>query len=109
MMRDTIHVLTETAPDGGAIRASGGFDTGLAHEAAAEAARAKVVIDGLVQAAGAQIFDVGGASAAARDKNLDRHWRNARTHTLHDPVRWKYHAVGNYYLNDTLPPRRGTI
>jgi len=26
-------------------------------------------------------------------------------HTLHDPVRWKYHAVGNYYLNDTPPPR----
>jgi alkylation response protein AidB-like acyl-CoA dehydrogenase len=36
---------------------------------------------------------------------LDRLWRNARTHTLHDPVRWKYHAIGNFYLNEVLPPR----
>jgi len=43
------------------------------------------------------------------EHNLDRHWRNARVHTLHDPVRWKYHAIGNYYLNDANPPRRGTI
>jgi hypothetical protein len=24
-------------------------------------------------------------------------------------VRWKYHAVGNYYLNNENPPLRGTI
>ncbi|MGV8248543.1 hypothetical protein, partial [Pseudomonas aeruginosa] len=23
--------------------------------------------------------------------------------------RWKYHAVGDYYLNGRLPPRRGTL
>jgi len=40
---------------------------------------------------------------------LDRHWRNARTHTLHDPVRWKYHAIGNYYLNHILPARHAWI
>ncbi|MGV8657290.1 hypothetical protein ACV34L_32490, partial [Pseudomonas aeruginosa] len=22
---------------------------------------------------------------------------------------WKYHAVGDYYLNGRLPPRRGTL
>jgi alkylation response protein AidB-like acyl-CoA dehydrogenase len=37
--------------------------------------------------------------------NLDRHWRNARVHTLHDPVRWKFFHVGNYYLNQVNPPR----
>ncbi|HYP72267.1 MAG TPA: SfnB family sulfur acquisition oxidoreductase, partial [Variovorax sp.] len=37
--------------------------------------------------------------------NLDRHWRNARTHTLHDPVRWKTHLIGNYLLNGVLPAR----
>jgi len=42
-----------------------------------------------------------------REFNLDRHWRNARTHTLHDPVSWKYHAIGNYWLNGTNPPRHG--
>ncbi|HCP30000.1 MAG TPA: SfnB family sulfur acquisition oxidoreductase, partial [Pseudomonas sp.] len=39
----------------------------------------------------------------------DRHWRNARVHTLHDPVRWKYHAVGAYHLNGTLPARHSWI
>jgi alkylation response protein AidB-like acyl-CoA dehydrogenase len=42
-------------------------------------------------------------------ENLDRHWRNARTHTVHDPVRWKYHAVGNYWLNGVPPPRHGAL
>jgi hypothetical protein len=26
-------------------------------------------------------------------------------HTLHDPVRWKYHVVGNWLLNGAKPPR----
>ncbi|MDV7214047.1 SfnB family sulfur acquisition oxidoreductase, partial [Azotobacter beijerinckii] len=56
-----------------------------------------------------RLLELGGSRATLAEHNLDRHWRNARTHTLHDPVRWKYHAVGNYYLNDALPPRRGTI
>jgi alkylation response protein AidB-like acyl-CoA dehydrogenase len=46
-----------------------------------------------------------GAGATLAKYNLDRHWRNARTHTLHDPVRWKYHAIGNYALNGIKPPR----
>jgi alkylation response protein AidB-like acyl-CoA dehydrogenase len=41
--------------------------------------------------------------------NLDRHWRNARTHTLHDPVRWKYHVIGNYHLNGVTPPKNGAL
>ncbi|AIO69791.1 putative acyl-CoA dehydrogenase domain protein [Burkholderia oklahomensis] len=40
---------------------------------------------------------------------LDRHWRNARTHTLHDPVCWKYIAIADYYLNDAPPPRHGAL
>ena len=56
-----------------------------------------------------KLLELAGSRATLAEHNLDRHWRNARTHTLHDPVRWKYHAVGNYYLNDVLPPRRGTI
>ncbi|WP_058960250.1 SfnB family sulfur acquisition oxidoreductase [Type-E symbiont of Plautia stali] len=55
------------------------------------------------------LFELGGSRASLREHHFDRHWRNARTHTLHDPVRWKYPAIGNYLLNDVLPPRRGTI
>lgn len=49
------------------------------------------------------LFQVGGASMAARSLNLDRHWRNARTHTIHDPVSYKYRAVGEFVLNERYP------
>ncbi len=55
------------------------------------------------------LFELSGTRSALREHNLDRHWRNARTHTLHDPVRWKYPLIGDYVLNGTLPPRRGTL
>lgn len=51
------------------------------------------------------LFDIGGASATLRSRNLDRFWRNARTHTTHDPVAWKYQALGNYLINGELPPQ----
>ncbi len=60
-------------------------------------------------AAGSTLFERAGSQATLAEHGLDRHWRNARVHTLHDPVRWKYHAVGNYYLNQQNPPLRGTI
>jgi len=50
------------------------------------------------------MFGVGGASATSRKYGLDRHWRNARTHTTHDPVSYKYKAIGDYLLNDRPPP-----
>jgi len=49
------------------------------------------------------LFDGSGASAVDGRHHLDRHWRNARVHTLHDPNRWKYINVGNWVLND-IPP-----
>jgi SfnB family sulfur acquisition oxidoreductase len=56
-----------------------------------------------------QLFELGGLETTAEALNLNRHWRNARAHTLHDPVRWKFMAVGNYYLNDVYPPRHGAL
>jgi hypothetical protein len=47
--------------------------------------------------------------AADERHDLSRHWRNARTHGSHDPVAWKYHHVGNYLLNDVLPPNHGQL
>lgn len=40
---------------------------------------------------------------------LDRHWRNARTHSVHDPVDWKYHHIGAHLLTGTPPPNHGQI
>lgn len=55
------------------------------------------------------LFELAGTSSVRSGLNLDRHWRNARTHTLHDPVRWKFHVVGNYYLNGVAPPKNGAL
>ncbi|MEJ0046151.1 MAG: SfnB family sulfur acquisition oxidoreductase [Rhodospirillales bacterium] len=51
-----------------------------------------------------RLFELAGTRSTLQEHNLDRHWRNARTHTLHDPVRWKYAIVGNYFLNGVNPP-----
>ncbi|HEV2572348.1 SfnB family sulfur acquisition oxidoreductase [Methylocella sp. CPCC 101449] len=51
-----------------------------------------------------QFFLLTGARATLGKYGLDRHWRNARTHSLHDPLRWKEFHLGNYYLNGQLPP-----
>ncbi|NPD16099.1 SfnB family sulfur acquisition oxidoreductase [Xinfangfangia sp. D13-10-4-6] len=74
---------------------------------AVAAARALTTTAGLL--AGSKLFEFTGTSATFTEDNLDRHWRNVRTHTLHDPVRWKYHAVGNHLLNGVNPPRHGAI
>lgn len=37
-------------------------------------------------------------------RTLDRLWRNSRTHSLHDPVRWRQFYVGDYYLSGKLSP-----
>lgn len=50
------------------------------------------------------IYRIGGASATSTRLNLDRHWRNARTHTTHDPVAYKARAIGDFYLNGKFPP-----
>lgn len=68
-------------------------------------AEAKVLTTEIAILAGNKLFELAGTRATLQEFNLDRHWRNARTHTLHDPVRWKYYHVGNYYLNGTPPPR----
>jgi SfnB family sulfur acquisition oxidoreductase len=51
----------------------------------------------------ADALDALGASAADEEYGLDRHWRNARTHTLHDPTRWKYVHIGNHLVGDVDP------
>ena len=55
------------------------------------------------------LFALTGASAADERYDLSRHWRNARTHASHDPVDWKYHHVGNFLLNDALPPNHAQL
>ena len=72
-------------------------------------AEAKILATKASLLAANKLFELSGTSSTLSDDNFDRYWRNARTHTLHDPVRWKYQAIGNYYLNGKRPPRHGAI
>jgi alkylation response protein AidB-like acyl-CoA dehydrogenase len=72
---------------------------------AVKVAAAKVVTTEIAILATNKLQELGGARSALGQYNRDRHWRNARTHTLHDPVRWKYFHVGNHLLNGVAPPR----
>lgn len=72
-------------------------------------AQARAATTEIALQASTRLIELAGTQSTLSEHNLDRHWRNARTHTLHDPVRWKYMAVGNYFLNDVLPPRHGAI
>ncbi|MFI6247641.1 acyl-CoA dehydrogenase family protein [Streptomyces sp. NPDC051016] len=72
---------------------------------AVDAARADLTD---ASAAGA-LFEVSGTRSALNSLNLHRHWRDARTHTLHDPTRWKIQHIGRYVLGGTPPPRHGLL
>ncbi|WP_217242670.1 SfnB family sulfur acquisition oxidoreductase [Streptomyces sp. AC555_RSS877] len=72
--------------------------------AAAKAHAAQTAVE-----VGSAVFEVSGTRAALDSLNLHRHWRDARTHTLHDPARWKVQHLGRYVLTGTRPPRHGLL
>ncbi|WP_307861589.1 SfnB family sulfur acquisition oxidoreductase [Nocardioides xinjiangensis] len=56
-----------------------------------------------------RLFEVAGTRSALDSLNLHRHWRNARTHTLHDPAAWKVQHLGRYVVDGTPPPNHGQL
>jgi len=68
------------------------------------AAEAKVAVDGFSYATAAKLFDVGGASATQSLHNLDRHWRNVRTISTHNPTFLKASAIGDHLVNGAAFP-----
>lgn len=72
--------------------------------AAARAATARACVD-----VSSRLFEVAGTRSALDSLNLHRHWRNARTHTLHDPVAWKVQHLGRFALEGVLPPNHGQL
>ncbi|MEX2746364.1 SfnB family sulfur acquisition oxidoreductase [Rhizobium mongolense] len=73
-------------------------------EAQVFTAEAKILSTEIAIEATNKLFELAGTRSTLAEHNLDRHWRNARTHTLHDPVRWKYSILGKYFLNGEKPP-----
>ena len=85
----------------------------LTREAAASAslnvAAAKALAQEFAVEIASGVFELAGASATDAGYALDRHWRNVRVHSLHDPARWKYVHLGNHTLFGTNPPRLGVL
>jgi SfnB family sulfur acquisition oxidoreductase len=90
-------------------RAVAAPDAQTVAEASIAVAEVKAYATEAALLASSKLLELGGARATLEAYGLDRFWRNARVHSLHDAARWKYHHVGNYYLNGVKPPRHGAI
>jgi alkylation response protein AidB-like acyl-CoA dehydrogenase len=100
-------VVLDAADAIGAAAASirdGVPDAKLAAHAQLTAAKVKVHLDHVAPDAATRLLELGGASSASRQRNLDRHWRNIRTITLHNPVAYKARVIGPNLLHGTPVP-----
>ncbi len=103
VLRDTGLLFDELAAR--AAAAGGAYTAEDSARASVAVAEAKVLTTRIALEASEKLFELAGSSATRATHNLDRHWRNARVHTLHDPVRWKLHLIGNHLLNGVHPRR----
>jgi SfnB family sulfur acquisition oxidoreductase len=72
-------------------------------------AQAKAFASDVAVDVASQVFALTGTSGTDRRFDLDRHWRNARTHSVHDPVDWKYRHIGAWELAGIPPPNHPQI
>ncbi len=72
-------------------------------ETAVAIAEAKYVTTTVSLEAASRLFEIQGARATTTEYGFDRHWRNLRTHTVHDPVAYKAREIGDWVLNRTAP------
>ncbi|MGW4247817.1 acyl-CoA dehydrogenase family protein [Nocardia sp. NPDC004722] len=86
------------------VLAAGAKDETQLVAAELAAARAQLAVIDLVLPATTLLFEVGGASAVSERLRLDRHWRNARTISVHNPAIQKARAIGDHLLNGTALP-----
>jgi len=91
------------------VTAGAKVDEGAGADASLAVAGAKILADKAANEVSSALFEVSGTRSAASDLNLDHFWRNARTHTLHDPIRWKYQHIGRAVLHGTPPPLHSAI
>lgn len=105
-----------TAAEAVLERAGRSVDAVFAHptpeyaaRASLDVAAAKVLAERAAVDLSSALFEVSGTRSVHPAERLDRHWRNARTHTLHDPYRWKFQHLGRYVLTGQPPPQHGLI
>lgn len=68
-----------------------------------EVAKAQVIATEWVLRGASELFNALGASDTRLSKALDRHWRNARTLSSHNPVIYKIRNIGDWHVNKNTP------
>jgi alkylation response protein AidB-like acyl-CoA dehydrogenase len=86
-----------------AFRKGAALDARERGEVAVAVAEAKVLAHRAALEVSSQMFELNGARATSGRFGFDRFWRNARVHTLHDPVDYKLRDLGRYALTGQLP------
>ncbi|MEJ8279894.1 acyl-CoA dehydrogenase family protein [Pseudonocardia spirodelae] len=86
------------------LLAAGGEDPALLDRVELDVAHAQATVVPAVLDATTQLFEVGGASITSEALRLDRHWRNARVISVHNPLIYKLQSVGDHVLNGTDLP-----
>ncbi|ASY60595.1 MULTISPECIES: monooxygenase [Sinorhizobium] len=74
-----------------------------------ETSQAMTVVTNLILEASTIAFDALGASSTRKPLGLDRHWRNARTLSSHNPRIYKDRIIGDFAVNGTPPPYQWRI
>ncbi|MCX5384633.1 acyl-CoA dehydrogenase family protein [Streptomyces sp. NBC_00083] len=92
-----------TAVHGGLARGAGLTFEEYA-EVSALVAIAEAAASRAAQESTARALDVIGARSVSSRLGFDRFWRNARAHTLYEPVTHRLRDVGDYFLNGAHPP-----
>ena len=72
-------------------------------QVAVAVAEAKAVAHRAALEVSSQLFELTGASSTSSRFGLDRFWRNARVHTLHDPIDYKLRDLGRHALTGSFP------
>lgn len=72
-------------------------------EVAIAVAEAKVLSHRAGVEVSSQLFELTGARSTSARFGFDRFWRNARVHTLHDPVDYKLRDLGRHVLTGAWP------
>lgn len=108
-----LQVRTAESLLAGAAREIDAANADLTEESAAAAslavAAARVASSRSSVDVASRLFEVAGTRSALAGESLDRHWRNARTHTLHDPAAWKLHHLGRWAVDGTRPRPQGQL
>ncbi|GAA4901840.1 alkylation response protein AidB-like acyl-CoA dehydrogenase [Actinomycetospora succinea] len=86
------------------LLATDSSDADLLDRVEVDVARAQAVVIPTVLDATTQLFEVGGASITSEKLRLDRHWRNARTISVHNPLIYKLQTIGDHVLNGAELP-----